>query len=124
MSKPIMSRPLGARVLLRVEKSSDHSPGGVVLPEDSRDAANKGEVLAVGAGEPTPGGGWFDIPLSTGDHVLFAPHSGVDMTIEGQQVRLVSYHDIVVKLNESIADSTDAQAHQESITESIAASRS
>ncbi len=131
MSKPIMSKPLGARVLLRVEKSSDHTPGGVILPEDARESANKGTVLAVGAGEPTPGGGWQDVPLLVGDSVLFAPMSGVDMMIEGQQVRLVSFHDIVVNLYTAPDELTDAQRAQlehshatEPISESIAASRS
>lgn len=106
----INSIPLGARVIVRRDKASSHTPGGVIIPDSSQEPPGRGTVLAIGGGEPTASGNWFDVPLEVGDQVLFSPLAGVDMMIEGQNVLVLNYHDCIVKLNpaEEI-ELTDAQ---------------
>lgn len=92
VSHPLAAcRPLGDRVIVRIDKVSETSPGGIVLPdrlvENSKPQA--GVVVAVGPGRKVPlDPSEYDpitqaepfrrlkMDVEVGDHVLFAVYAG------------------------------------------------
>lgn len=42
--------PIGARLILRKDVSPEASPGGIFMPDKSREQSRRGTVLAVGPG--------------------------------------------------------------------------
>ena len=70
-------KPLGDRIIVRREESSDKSVGGIFLPENAKQKPQRGTILAVGpgkmnkkTGERTP------LQVKAGDKVLFTSWAG------------------------------------------------
>merc|ERR1712050_271966 len=98
---PLLSafEPAADRVLVTVVESSEEvTSSGIALQLDEEEKAdNKGEVVAVGAGEISALGVTLPMPVSVGDKVLYARGSGVETKIEGKKYRLVSSSDCLAK---------------------------
>jgi chaperonin GroES len=90
-----MHQPLNDRVLLR--RYEDEDDRKVQLADSYKQKSNRGEVLAVGdcmvlGNEVRP------IPLKKGDKVVFGEYSAEDITLDGEDLVLISVFDIRLKL--------------------------
>lgn|GEM_PF-673537 len=72
--KPEAFRPLGDRVLVRVQSRPERSAGGLYLPSDARGRENIGEVLACGPGRYSEHGVLVPCGVSPGQVVRFDPY--------------------------------------------------
>jgi co-chaperonin GroES (HSP10) len=93
--------PEGVKVLVLPEKVEEVTEGGIILPEQTKDAErfrkNRGVVLAIG---PAAAIEFDDGKLKTGDKVLYAKHSGVFIEDgSGNEVRLVNDVDILARIS-------------------------
>lgn len=65
-------RPLGGRVLLRQDDAEDKTPGGIILPDQSKEKPRRGTVIAIGPGKLNVKDGWrMPVQVKEGDRVLF-----------------------------------------------------
>ena len=72
--------PLAAMVLLEVEKAPETTAGGLLLPEEARDAMNVGRVLAVGPDAEH---------VTEGDRVIYRNYSGTAIEWLGIEYLLI-----------------------------------
>lgn len=80
-------RPLGDRVLIRLDQPEKQTPGGILLPDSARnERPGRGEVLAVGPGKATADGSPAPLAVKPGDRVLFTKWAGTPVDDAGQCV--------------------------------------
>lgn len=87
-------KPLGDRVIVRPNEGEETLPSGIVLPDTAKEKPQEGEVLAVGRGE------WHDdelVPLEVevGDTVVYSKYGGTEITVEGEDVLILSARDLL-----------------------------
>lgn len=85
-------RILPLKVLVREVKESEKTESGLIIkPVDViKKRTHVGEVVLVGEGTA-------EIPMTVnvGDKILHSPHSFVGVDIDGEELRLVNYQDIL-----------------------------
>jgi len=84
-------------LMLLVEeiKESDITPGGIIVPSTAEKTAMKGRVVKTGKGTID-----FEMVVEEGQVVLFNPHSGSKVEIEGTEYRLMPMKDAFYRYSE------------------------
>lgn len=92
--------PLGDQVLVLPVDGPGKTRGGILLPKGTRQDREtiRGRVLAVGTGVVLGDGTTRPIKVEIGQHVIFGKFAGVDIQIEGQDVKIVREGDIIAKV--------------------------
>jgi chaperonin GroES len=87
-------KPLGDRVLVRVEDKEEALPSGLVIPDTAKEKPQEGSVIAVGPGSYHEG---KRIPLDvkSGDRVVFSKYGGTEVKFEGEELLILSERDIL-----------------------------
>ena len=85
-------RMMADRVLIKRKKPEEVTPGGIVLPDITKKRLAEGTVMASGPCSNTDV--YEEAPIEEGDHVLFVPNGGVDITLKGEDYVVVSLCDI------------------------------
>lgn len=93
-----MLKPLGDRVLIKVEEQESKTKGGILLPDTAKEKSQKGVVMAVGAGRMNDEGTRLPLEVKVGDRVIFAKYSGTEIESEGVKYLLLSERDILAIL--------------------------
>lgn len=73
-----MLKPLGDRVVLKVEEK-EQTVGGFVLAGSSQDKTKTAEVIATGEGIRTLNGDLVAPSVKVGDKVLVESHAGIEV---------------------------------------------
>jgi co-chaperonin GroES (HSP10) len=81
-------KPLNDRVLVR--RSQEEDDNLVKIPDAWKGKTNRGEVLALGSD--------VTATINIGDEVIFGPYSAQDITIDGEDLVLISFRDIWLRL--------------------------
>jgi chaperonin GroES len=87
-------RPLGDRVLVKVEESENALPSGLVIPDTAKEKPQEGRVLAVGPGAYHDGQR-IAMDIKEGDRVLFSKFGGTEVKFEGEELMILSERDIL-----------------------------
>jgi len=89
-------KPLGDRVIVRPLAAEEMTASGIVLP-DTRDKEKpeQGEVIAVGPGKRLDNGDIAPMSIKVGDKVVFRKYSPDEVTVDGEEVLVISETDIV-----------------------------
>ena len=86
-----MIRPLGDKLLIRLDEVEETTTGGIILQEMSQDKVTKGTVIAKGKGRILPNGEQIPIDIEVGDKVIFGQYSGLEkVDVEGQELWIVN----------------------------------
>jgi chaperonin GroES len=90
-------KPLGDRVIVKAVEQEQVTSSGIVLPDTAAEKPQRGIVLAVGEGR------WVDgerLPLEVadGDEVIYSKYGGTEVKLEGQDVLILSEHDILARV--------------------------
>ncbi|WP_217913440.1 co-chaperone GroES [Miltoncostaea marina] len=98
-------KPLGDRVIVKAVEQDEVTSSGIVLPDTAKEKPQRGEVLAVGEGR------WADgeriaLDVKEGDIVVYSKYGGTEVKLEGEDVLILSEHDILAR----IADEPSAPA--------------
>lgn len=89
-----MIQPLYDKVIVkRIEV--EQIIGGLVIPDNLKEKSNEGEVIAIGEGRLMQDGKVISLKLKVGDRVLFRPHTGIEIKIEGVQYIIFSEAEIL-----------------------------
>lgn len=68
---------LGARMVLKPDKSEDTTKAGIILPQKAQEETFTGTVVAVGDGQRLDNGTSFPMSVNVGDRVLYMRTSGI-----------------------------------------------
>ena len=90
-------KPLGDRVIVKAVEQEEVTASGIVLPDTAKEKPQRGNVIAVGDGR------WVDgerIPLevSEGDEVIYSKYGGTEVKLDGDDVLILSEHDILARV--------------------------
>ena len=90
-------KPLGDRVIVKAVEQEEITASGIVLPDTAKEKPQRGTVLAVGEGR------WVDgarvaLEVSEGDEVIYSKYGGTEVRLEGEDVLILSEHDILARV--------------------------
>ena len=87
-------RPLGDRVLVRVEDTEQALPSGLVIPDTAKEKPQEGSIVAVGPGAYFEG---KRVPMDVkeGDKVIFSKYGGTEVKVDGEDLLILSERDIL-----------------------------
>ena len=87
-------RPLYDRVVIRRKEEEETSAGGIILSGSAKEKPNQGEVVAVGEGKLQDNGELRELAVKAGDQVIFGQYGGNAITIDGEELIIMSESEI------------------------------
>jgi chaperonin GroES len=89
-------QPLDDRIVVKPGESEETTASGLVIPDTAKEKPQQGEVLAVGPGKRSEHTGEIiPIGVSVGDTVLYSKYGGTEVTVEGDDVLVLSARDVL-----------------------------
>jgi chaperonin GroES len=89
------ARPIQDRIFVEVEQpDSNITTGGIVIIENNPKQKRTGRVLASGPGHINEKGKFIPNTLQVGDRVVFGSYAGVDVTVNGKEIRIMREGDV------------------------------
>ncbi len=87
--------PLGDKLVVRRLETDATTSGGIVLPDSAREKPQQGRVVSVGDGKLLADGSRAAHDVSEGDRVLFSAYSGSEVTVDAEELLIMSEDDIL-----------------------------
>ncbi|MEM9923282.1 MAG: co-chaperone GroES [Cyanobacteria bacterium P01_D01_bin.50] len=91
-------KPLGDRILLKMQAAEDKTTGGIILPDTAKEKPQIGEVVQVGAGKRNDDGSHVPSEVKVGDKVLYSKYAGTELKLGSEDYILLSEKDILATL--------------------------
>jgi chaperonin GroES len=91
--------PIGDKVVIKRLEAEEKTAGGVVLPDSAREKPKEGRVLSVGDGRLLPGGERVPHQVTEGDRVLFSSYAGTEVTVDGEELLIMSEEEILAVID-------------------------
>jgi chaperonin GroES len=88
-------RPLGDRVLVSRTAAESISKGGIIIPDNAKDAPNHGVVMGVGEGRILNDGSLRPLMVKPGEKVLFGKYAGTEVEVGGEKLLMMGEADIL-----------------------------
>lgn len=80
-------KPLGDRVLVKMEQEEEKTKGGLFIPETAQEKTQIASVVAIGDDE--------EITVKVGDRVMFDKYAGTNLKIENDDHLILAIGDIL-----------------------------
>ena len=94
-------RPLRNRIVVMPVEQESKTAGGIYLPDNAKEKPQQAEVVAVGLGEFVEATGkTVAPPLSVGDRVFYGRYAGTEVTVEGQEFKILEVKDVLAKVEQ------------------------
>jgi chaperonin GroES len=92
-------QPLEDRIVVRASEPEQTTSSGLVIPDTAKEKPQQGEVLAVGPGRRAENSGEL-IPsdLKVGDVVVYSKYGGTEITIDGEDLLILTSRDVLAKV--------------------------
>ena len=94
-----MLKPLGDRVVLKVQKEEEQSIGGIVIASNAKEKPTTGEVIAVGNGRILDNGQRVEPEVKVGQSVVFDKYAGPEVKYEGEEYLVIRENDIIAVID-------------------------
>ncbi|VAX27874.1 Heat shock protein 60 family co-chaperone GroES [hydrothermal vent metagenome] len=86
-------KPLDDRVLVEVTEETEKTSSGIIIPDTAKEKPRMGTIIAVGTDED------LQEKIKEGDKILFAKYGGEDITVDGNEYKIVQRGDILAILS-------------------------
>ena len=83
-------KPLGDRVLVKMEEMEAKTAGGILIPQTAQEKTQQGIVLAVGDDEA--------IKVKVNDRVIYDKYAGTTFKVGGEEQLILKNADILAKI--------------------------
>lgn len=94
-----MLKPLGDRVVLKVQKEEEQSIGGIVIASNAKEKPTTGEVIAAGNGRILDNGQRVEPEVKVGQSVVFDKYAGSEVKYEGEEYLVIRENDIIAVID-------------------------
>ena len=85
-------RVLPIKLLIKKPKKSEKvTAGGLIIPEIADEITSMGTVVIAGSGTPS-----VEVPVKTGDNVMFPPRAIIRVHIEDEDYYLLNIQDVLL----------------------------
>ena len=92
-------QPLEDRIVVRPAEAEETTISSHVIPDTAKEKPQQGEVLAVGPGRRAENTGeLITMELSVGDTVVYSKYGGTEITVDGEDVLILSSRDVLAKV--------------------------
>jgi chaperonin GroES len=92
-------QPLEDRIVVRANEAEEKTASGLVIPDTAKEKPQQGEVLAVGPGRRADNTGELvPLDIKAGDTVVYSKYGGTEITIEGEDLLILSSRDVLAKV--------------------------
>jgi len=92
-------QPLEDRIVVRPGDAEETTVSGLVIPDTAKEKPQQGEVLAVGPGRRAENSGeLIATELSAGDTVVYSKYGGTEITVDGEDLLILSSRDVLAKV--------------------------
>jgi len=81
-------KPIGDRVLVRMEEVEEKTSGGIFIPQTAQEKTQVGVVEAVGDDKDV-------IKVAKGDKVMYDKYAGTSIKVDGKEKLLLKMGDIL-----------------------------
>ena len=88
-------KPIGDHVLIELIEERQVEKGGIIIPDNAREAPQQGKVLAVGPGKRDTEGKRTVMEVKAGDAVLIGKYGGTEVEYEGSKYKILREEDIL-----------------------------
>jgi chaperonin GroES len=89
-------QPLDDRIVVKPGESEETTASGLVIPDTAKEKPQQGEVIAVGPGKRSEQTGEIiPVGVSAGDTVLYSKYGGTEVTVDGDDVLVLSARDVL-----------------------------
>jgi chaperonin GroES len=89
-------QPLEDRIVVKPGESEETTASGLVIPDSAQEKPQQGEVLAVGPGKRSEQtGDVIPVDVSVGDTVVYSKYGGTEITIDGDDLLILSARDVL-----------------------------
>ena len=85
-------------VLVKPEEANQKTSSGIYLPESAQEKPAQGTVLSVGDDMVFDNGKVLKAPVKVGDKVVYKKWGGDEIKIEGKELKLVKFDDLMAIL--------------------------
>jgi len=87
--------PLNEKIVVKRLEAEEKTAGGIVLPDTAKEKPKQGKVLSVGEGKLLENGKRASFQVKEGDRVLFTSYAGNEVTIDGEELLIMTEDDIL-----------------------------
>jgi chaperonin GroES len=95
-------QPLEDRIVVRPDEAEEKTVSGLVIPDSAKEKPQQGEVLAIGPGRRAENSGeLIPIDLAVGDSVVYSKYGGTEITVDGEDLLILSSRDVLAKQKSS-----------------------
>ncbi len=92
-------QPLEDRIVVRSSEPEEMTVSGLVIPDTAKEKPQQGEVLAVGPGRRAEQSGEIiPMDLKAGDTVVYSKYGGTEITIDGEDLLILTSRDVLAKV--------------------------
>jgi chaperonin GroES len=92
-------QPLEDRIVVRPGDAEETTVSGLVIPDTAKEKPQQGEVIAVGPGRRSEHSGeLIPVDVSVGDVVLYSKYGGTEVTVDGEDLLVLSSRDVLAKV--------------------------
>ncbi len=88
-------KPLGDRILIKRLDPATKTPGGLFIPDTSKEKPQQAKVLAVGPGKTLEDGKVVPLGVKAGDDILISKYGGNEVNIDGVECLICREDDIL-----------------------------
>jgi len=92
-------KPLEDRIVVKPKDAEATTASGLVIPDTAKEKPQQGEVLAVGDGRHSDTGERIAMDVKAGDTVVYSKYGGTEITIEGDDLLILSARDVLAIIN-------------------------
>jgi chaperonin GroES len=91
-------KPTNNFILVKIADALEQTEGGILLTGKAKIKKTEGTVVAVGPGKTHPEtGAVFDMPVESGEGVVYGKYDGTEIDIDGAKHTLIRDDDVLVK---------------------------
>ena len=90
--------PLEDRIVIKQVDAEQVTASGLVIPDTAKEKPQEGEVIAVGPGRIDDNGNRVPLDIAVGDKVIYSKYGGTEVKLDGEDVLILSEHDILARV--------------------------
>jgi chaperonin GroES len=94
-------KPLGDKVLVQPNTSTEKTAGGIVLPDSAKERPQEGKVIAVGPGRVTDNGEKVKVNVKEGDTVIYSKYGGTEIKLDGVEYLILDESSLLAVKSDS-----------------------
>src|SRR5436305_5776142 len=99
-------KPLEDRIVVRPNEAEETTVSGIVIPDTAKEKPQQGEVLAVGPGRRSEQSGeLIPLDIKAGDTVVYSKYGGTEITVEGEDLLILTSRDVLAIAGKTAAKS-------------------